>query len=184
MLDAFSNVFEMEYFVAQANIILPQLDKTSITYKDINGQKNIYERKMLVEAGNKFIDFTLNDLEGNSLQLADVVLNNNYVLLDFWASWCSPCRTEMPKLRDAYKEYNSSGFEIFMVSIDAKKDKWVKASEEENLAWYNTYDTKRVKDLYGVTFIPQNFMISQSGEIVGVNLRGKDLVKKLDELLK
>jgi thiol-disulfide isomerase/thioredoxin len=184
MLDVFGNVFEMEYFVAQANIILPQLDTTSITYKDINDQKKTYERVMAVEAGNKFIDFDLNDLEGNPIRLSDVVKNNEYVLLDFWASWCGPCRADMPKLKNAYAEYHPMGFDIYMVSIDTKKDKWVKAAEEEALVWNSTLDSKKVKDLYGVTFIPQNFLISKSGEIVAVNLRNKDLVNKLDELLK
>jgi len=123
--------------------------------------------------------------DGKIYRLSD--LRGKYVLLDFWASWCRPCRIENPNLVKNYKKYHDKGFEIFQVSLDRNKEAWIKAIKDDNLeSWYHVSDLKYWKSepakLYGVRAIPSNFLIDKNGKIIATNLRGNSLGEKLKEI--
>jgi len=107
-------------------------------------------------------------------------------LLDFWASWCAPCRGENPNLVANYKKYHDKGFEIFQVSLDQSKDSWIKAIKADQLNWHHVSDLKYWSSapakLYGVRGIPANFLLDKDGKIIAKNLRGPALGMKLKEL--
>lgn len=138
-----------------------------------------------VGIGNKAPDFEGLTPEGKSIKLSDHF--GKYLLLDFWASWCGPCRRENPNLVKAYQKYHDKGFEIFAVSLDKNKEAWLKGIKDDNLSWTHVSDlafwNSAAAKLYGVRAIPANVLIDPNGVIVGRNLRGEDLDKKLEELL-
>lgn len=145
-------------------------------------RKDVLER---TQVGKPYIDFTLPDTTGNPVSLSDYV-GDSYVLIDFWAAWCNPCRKENPNLVEAYQKYHDQGFEIFGVSFDRKKEAWVKAIHNDNITWpqvsdLNYWDNKAGR-MYGVRSIPANFLINKEGKIVARNLRGEALDEKLDEI--
>lgn len=131
-------------------------------------------------------DFTLPDTLGNPVALSS--LRGNYLLLDFWASWCGPCRFENPNLVSAFAKYRKKGFDILGVSLDQPNGKaaWMKAIREDKLSWHQVSDLKYWNNeaavLYGITAIPQNFLLDPQGKIIARNLRGKELLAKLGEL--
>ncbi|MFL5754589.1 MAG: redoxin domain-containing protein [Bacteroidia bacterium] len=136
--------------------------------------------------GYKAIDFTQNDVNDKPVTLSG--LKGKYVLVDFWASWCGPCRAENPNVVSAYNMYKDKGFDILGVSLDNAKDKWLKAIEKDNLTWTHVSDLKgwgnEVAAKYGIQSIPANLLLDKEGNIIAKNLRGEDLKAKLEELLK
>ncbi|OAV66622.1 Thiol-disulfide oxidoreductase resA [Bacteroidales bacterium Barb6XT] len=137
-----------------------------------------------VSIGKKAPDFTVNDVEGKPVKFSDY-LGKGYVLVDFWAAWCGPCRRENPNVVKVYAKYHDKGFDIFGVSLDRSKEAWVKAIEKDNLTWTHVSDllywNSEPAKLYGVRAIPANFLIDKDGIIVAKNLRGEDLDKILGE---
>jgi len=129
-------------------------------------------------------DFTMNDPEGKPIQLSS--LRGQVVLLDFWASWCMPCRQENPNVVKLYQQYHSKGFEILGVSLDRAKENWLKAIQEDKLTWLHVSDLKfwqcAAAKLYAVTVIPQSILIDKDGKIIAKGLRGEAMAKKLAEL--
>lgn len=131
-------------------------------------------------------DFSQPDVDGKMVKLSDY--RGKYVLIDFWASWCAPCRRENPNLVKAYEQYKSKGFEILGVSMDKASDKakWIKAIEDDKLTWKQVGDMKGWDNeagvLYEVKAIPMNFLISPEGKIIAKYLRGEELSKKLESI--
>ena len=134
--------------------------------------------------GTKVPDFTVTDNAGKSVTLAELCQGKKYILIDFWASWCNPCRKEIPNLKKLYKEYADKGFQIISISIDKKKADWEKALKEENLEWPNFLDNGDVAIAYKVKMIPTMYLIDTNGVMVGEDLRGEALAEKLGQLLK
>ena len=145
-------------------------------------------REKMAAIGGMAANFTENTPEGKPVSLSS--FRGKYVLVDFWASWCVPCRAENPNVLKAYARYKSKGLEILGVSLDGANSKaaWVKAIEKDQLTWTQVSDLKAFSGsaakLYGVTFIPINYLINPEGVIVAKNLRGEDLDKKLAEIFK
>lgn len=147
----------------------------------------------MIEAGKKTavgamaMDFTQNDVDGKPVKLSD--FKGKYVLLDFWASWCGPCRGENPNVVKAFNKYKDKGFTVLGVSLDREngKEAWLKAIKDDGLTWTHVSDLKfwqnAVAVQYGIRSIPQNYLIDPTGKIVASNLRGPALDAKLAELL-
>lgn len=136
--------------------------------------------------GTKFKDMTMNDMDGKEVTLSQWAGKGNYVLVDFWASWCGPCRQEMPNVVVNYEKYHAKGFEIVGVSFDQNKEPWVKAVQTMGLRWPQMSDLKgwqcAASDLYGIKSIPASVLIDPQGTIIALDLRGKALGKKLKEI--
>lgn len=130
-------------------------------------------------------DFTLPDATGKQVSLSS--FKGKYVLVDFWASWCKPCRLENPNVVQAYQKFKDKNFTILGVSLDQKKEPWLEAIKQDNLAWTHVSDLKfwdsQVVGLYGFDGIPFNVLIDPAGKVIGEGLRGEDLERKLTEVL-
>jgi len=138
-----------------------------------------------LQVGDKAPDFSLQDPYGKTLHLKD--FQGKIILLDFWASWCMPCRMANPAWVDIYNEFNGQGFDIFSISLDKKKEAWIKAIKNDNLYWTNHASDlngweNKVAVLYGVEAIPATFLLDENGVIIAKNLDEFELKKKLKYL--
>ena len=139
-----------------------------------------------VMVGSAAPEISLSDTTGNAVALSS--LRGKYVLVDFWASWCGPCRAENPNVVRMYNKYKDKGFTIYGVSLDRTKAEWQRAIRNDNLPWTHVSDLKfwqsTAAQQYGVQAIPQTFLLDKEGKIIAKNLRGDALEQKLEEILK
>lgn len=138
-----------------------------------------------IKIGDKYIDFSQEDTQNKIVKISD--FTDKIVLLEFWGSWCGPCRKSNPELVKIYNEFRDKGFEIFGVGAETKRELWIKAIEKDKLTWTNVTDLKGDKNeaalIYGVSYYPTNFLIDKTGTIIARDLKGDKLRKKLKELL-
>lgn len=138
-----------------------------------------------VAVGMPAPEFTQNDSLGKPVSLSS--FRGKFLLIDFWAAWCPPCRAENPNLVNAYQKYKNRGFEVLGVSLDNSRDRWMKAVKDDGLGWTQVSDLKywsnEVAALYGISSIPSNLLLDPDGVIIKKNLRGEDLHSALEELL-
>lgn len=136
--------------------------------------------------GSEILEFSQKDTSGQTVKISS--FRGKYVLIDFWASWCRPCRMENPNVVQAFNKYNQKNFTVFGVSLDQAKPAWLNAIKMDGLNWTQVSDLKgwgnEVAALFQVTSIPQNLLIDPQGKIIAKNLRGEALQKKLETLLK
>ncbi len=184
-------LLESVSFAYDAEKLLPILEKVPEKYSKKESIVRIKEdlnKKMQLAVGKNMPDITMNTPEGTPLSLGEVVAKNKYTLVDFWASWCGPCRQEMPHVVKAYAAYRAKGFEVLGVSLDENAEDWKKAIKDLGMAWPQMSDLKGWKsaasEVYAIRSIPSTFLVDQNGVIVARDLRGDALEKKLAELLK
>ncbi len=164
--------------------------KAGDTFKATPGIDKIIEHLDILDkvaVGKKFTDFEMMGADGKMHKLSDYVGNGKIVLIDFWASWCPPCRADMPHLVQVYKQYRNKDFEIVGISLDRTDDAWKKGIKDLNITWPQMSDLKFWQSegaaLYGVNSIPHTVLIDKDGVIIDKNLRGDALETKLKEIL-
>ena len=164
------------------------LDPTAAYYNnpDMEKPKQLlasYEKR---KPGTMFHELSMKDMNDQEVRLSQWAGKGNYVMVDFWASWCGPCRQEMPNVIQNYERYHTKGFEIVGVSFDQKKNAWVNAVQQMGMRWPQMSDLKgwqcSASDIYGVRSIPASVLLDPQGKIIAIDLRGKALGEKLKEI--
>lgn len=166
----------------QAELRMKAELENKMTPEQREEQKKRQEMDAKIKIGERFPDAKVKDNAGNMKLLSDYVGKGKYVLIDFWASWCGPCRHEMPNVKAAYEKYASKGFEVISISIDKKQKAWRTAIEELGMNWTQVLNVDAA-DVYGIYAIPKTFLVDPEGIVVAKDLRSKKLEKTLFNLL-
>ena len=184
LLTSYANAFE----TAKVKALLDKVPAAYSADKDIVALKEHIATIEKTEVGQKFIDFAMNTPEGKEVKLSDFISQNKYTLIDFWASWCGPCRREMPNLVEAYAQYKGKNFEIVGVSLDQDGAAWKEAIKKLDMTWPQMSDLKfwqsEGAQLYAVNSIPHTVLIDGSGKIIARGLHGEELQAKIAEAVK
>lgn len=166
----------------KVSVYLGMLNKDQIQAEGTNSLKNYYKRKEKIETEKIFQNFQMKDNHGNIFELSS--LNKKLILLDFWASWCMPCRRKHPKLAELYKKFADKGFEIVSISLDDNEIEWKKAIVKDSLTWINVSELKgwetSLSESYFINTIPFAFWLDKDMKIIGNELSEKEIEKILD----
>ena len=172
---------KQDYPVDQLKDLMAGFTTESIYRDHLNEYVTKLER---LEVGQPFIDFALMTNEDTEVVLSEMIPQNKLTLIDFWASWCGPCRRENPVVKAAYEQYHELGFNVIGISVDQDEEAWLKAVEDDQLPWTQVRDSEnKVSEDYMIYYIPSNFLFDQEGNMVAKGLRGEELKAKLAELL-
>lgn len=171
---------------ADLEVLIEQIPATLQEEETIIKLKERLQYAKATEVGKKFVDLNLSTPQGDPIKLSDVAGKGKYVLLDFWASWCGPCRREMPKLVEAYAQYKDKDFEIVGLSLDRDAEAWIKGIEQLGITWPQMSDLKywdsESSKQYAVRSIPHLMLLDKEGTIIARGMKGDELLKKLAEL--
>ena len=138
-----------------------------------------------IHEGQKAPDILLPNAKGDSILLSGTLKNNKYVLIDFWASWCGPCRRTVPGLKKLYNKYHGKGLEIYSISLDENASAWKKAIFEDGTNWLHVIDKQgNIANIWGVSFIPNTFLLDEKQNVIAVNAEPDELDKFLKDKLK
>lgn len=181
-------MFGASFEAAEVQPLVAQVPDSLASNPGFVRLKEYVETIAKTSEGQKYTDFALDTPEGKEVKLSDYVSENKYTLVDFWASWCGPCRKEMPSVAAAYAKYKAKGFGVVGVSLDSNPESWKKGIADLKITWPQMSDLKgwqsEAARLYGVRSIPSTVLVAQDGTIVARDLRGEDIASKLAELLK
>jgi peroxiredoxin len=195
-VNAHPHSYASAYIISRTLLINPKVEVLELVYNSLDSIVKVSKfGKVVVDVlgaahktavGQVAPDFTMNDRDGKPVALSS--LRGKYIFLDFWASWCGPCRRENPNIVEAYAKFHSAKFDILGVSLDSEKDNWEMAIKKDKLTWQHVSDLKgwgnAAAKMYGIRAIPANLLLDKEGKILARNLYGSDLEKKLKEVLK
>lgn len=175
------NSLKQDYLLAELKEARAAFTTESLYTKELD---DYIAKQEAIEIGQPFIDFTLQTVEGESVNLAERIAANKVTMIDFWASWCGPCRHENPVVKAAYEKYHEMGFDVVAISVDRDEAAWLKAVEADALPYTQVRDVDNsVSENYLIYYIPSNFLFDQEGKIIAKGLRGEELEAKLAEFL-